>query len=72
MKLSLSILTEEQLDLCQKAYDQNMKTMDPVVNYFVDCFYDGDFDIPYDKELYEEEIIVWKNSGGLFAEGTCV
>lgn len=68
MKLSISILTEEQLDLCQKAYDANMKTKDPVVNYFVDCFSDGDFDLEYDSELYKQEIKVWKNTGGAFIE----
>jgi len=68
MNLSLSILTEAQLDLCQRAYDANMKTKDPVVNYFVDCFSDGDFDLEYDPDLYREEIAAWKRSGGAFIE----
>jgi hypothetical protein len=66
--MDLNTLSESQLDLCQRAYDEGMKTKDPVVNYFVDCLSENDEPLPYDPELYEEEILAWERSGGVFLE----
>ena len=44
--------------------DPPMMTNDPVVNHAVDCHME-DSVVPYDKQLYTEEISAWKNSGGL-------
>lgn len=41
----------------------NLKTDDPVVNWRIDC-HKSDQYIPYDKVMYEQEIFVWRKSGG--------
>lgn len=57
-------MSPEQEKLFQRAVSENMITDDPVVNHQVDMQMSGTT-FPYDQAMYEEEIAVWKMSGGM-------
>lgn len=57
-------MSAPQARLLFKAYNRNMLTQDPYVNFVHDCITSLDDDHPYDERLYKEEISAWIKSGG--------